>query len=268
MQEQNRDELVALAVGAGDPGVYAMALEACGAYSTPQGGTCQQLSVSAWARLDPDNAMPWMLMAGKAQARNDTAAATQYFERAAEAKKIDSYYESLFAWSESELPNDVSALGRWYLTTQSLGVAATLVPPYAPAMRYCSGTALEDDQIRERCATVAELMVSSGTTVLEYAMGVSLGARTGWSPARVSELTEQLDAWMQVSMLDEETETGMEWSCAAVEQNNAQMRRRVQAGELRALREEVENSGKTVSELAQEQRAWRERTRLKTKNEN
>ena len=64
MEEQVRDELVALAVGAGDPAVYALALSACGAYSTSAGGTCQQLSVAAWARLDPDNVWPWLVLAG------------------------------------------------------------------------------------------------------------------------------------------------------------------------------------------------------------
>jgi hypothetical protein len=259
MKEQNRDELVALAVGAGDPALYAMALATCGASSTPPGGTCQQLSPAVWAQLEPDNAMPWMLLAGKAQARNDVKAASDYFERAATAKRMDSYIDSLFSFSEQEMPNDISALDRWYLTIQSMGVGAAMVSPLAPALRHCSGAALQDDQVRRQCDAVAELMVSDSTTLLEYSLGVSLGARTGWSAARVRELTEQRDAWMQVGVSDADTNETENWSCAAVEENNARVRRRVQVGELAALREEVEASGKTVSELAQKHREWMEK---------
>jgi len=101
-------------------------------------------------------------------------------------------------------------------------------------------------------------MVSGSPTLLEFSLGVSLGTRTGWSPTRVRELTEQRDAWMQVSMSDADIEAKVDWSCAAVEKNNAQMRRRAQLGELGALREQVEASDKTVSELAQKHRAWLE----------
>lgn len=259
MKEQNRDELVALAVGAGDPALYAMALATCGAYSTPQGGACQQVSPAAWAELDPDNAMPWMLLAGKAQARNDTKAASDYFDRAAKAKKADSYIDELFAFSEQEMPNDISALDRWYLTVQSLGVGAAMVAPFAPALRHCSGAALLDDQVRGQCGAVAELMVSGSPTLLEYSLGVSLGTHTGWSPTRVRELTEQRDAWMQVGISDADTNGKGDWSCAAVEENNTRMRRHVQVGELAALREQLEASGKTVSELAQKHREWLEK---------
>jgi hypothetical protein len=258
MQEQSRDELVALAVGAGDPALYAMALATCGAYSTPLGGACQQLSPAEWARLDPDNAMPWMVLAGKAQARNDAKAASDYFGRAARAKRMDAYIDTLFPFSEQEMPNDISALDRWYLTVGTVGVGAAMVLSFSPALRHCSGAALQDEQVRAQCGAVAELMVSGSPTLLEFSLGVSLGTRTGWSPTRVRELTEQRDAWMQVSMSDADIEAKVDWSCAAVEKNNAQMRRRAQLGELGALREQVEASDKTVSELAQKHRAWLE----------
>jgi hypothetical protein len=160
------------------------------------------------------------------------------------------------------MPNEISALDRWYLTVQLLGASAAMVPPFAPALRHCSGAALQDDQVRGQCGALAELMVSGSPTLFEYSLGVSLGARMGWPAARVRELTERRDAWMQVGMSDADTNGKEDWSCAAVEKNNSRMRRRVQVGELAALREEMEASGKTVPELAQRQRAWMEKMRL------
>jgi len=86
-------------------------------------------------------------------------------------------------------------------------------------------------------------------------------ARTGWSATRVRELTEQRDALMQVSMSDADINLKEDWSCTAVGENNTHMRRRAQVGELAALREQLEASGKTASELAQKHRAWMEKIR-------
>ena len=70
------------------------------------------------------------------------------------------------------------------------------------------------------------------------------------------ELTEQRDALLQVGMSDADINLKEDWSCTAVGKNNTHMRRRVQVGELAALREQLEASGKTASELAQKHRAW------------
>jgi hypothetical protein len=260
MQERSRDELVALAVGAGDPAVYAFALSACNAYSTPSGGSCQQLSVTEWARLDPDNAIPWMLLAGKAQARHDAVAASGYFDRAAESHKVDSYNYSLFAYAEPEMPRDATTLERWYLTVQAVGVDSAMRAPLAPTLRYCN-SAPADVHVKEQCSAVAEVLISSATTLVDYGIGVGLGARMGWSTARVRDLTDQRDAWMQLVISDAESDARDLWSCAVVEKNTSHMTRRLQMGELAALREQMEGSGKTVSELAQNQREWLDKAR-------
>jgi hypothetical protein len=87
--EQTRDEVVQLAVGAADPAVYAMALSMCNT-ATEADSACGQLSAQRWARMDPDNAEPWLLIAGKARARHDSAAEADAFSHAATAHKVES----------------------------------------------------------------------------------------------------------------------------------------------------------------------------------
>jgi hypothetical protein len=74
MQEQARDTLIQLAVGSGDPAVYATAVSACDTYGDSAKGACAQLSLKGWAQVDPDNAVPWLLLAGKARVRGAGAA--------------------------------------------------------------------------------------------------------------------------------------------------------------------------------------------------
>jgi hypothetical protein len=64
-----------------------------------------------WARIDADNETPWLLLAGIARAKNNRVAEADAFSQAAKARKIDSYFDSLFAFAESFLPTDAMPLG-------------------------------------------------------------------------------------------------------------------------------------------------------------
>ncbi len=66
-------------------------------------GACRQLSLQRWARMDPDNAVPWLSLAGKARGRHDSAAEADAFSHAATAHKSDSYSDSVFAFAEPPL---------------------------------------------------------------------------------------------------------------------------------------------------------------------
>jgi hypothetical protein len=254
MEEQTRDELVALAVGAGDPAVYALALSACGAYSTPAVGTCQQLSVSAWAHLDPDNVWPWLVLAGQAHARKDASAESDAFDHAARAHTVDEYSASLFAYAEPAMPSEASGLERWYLTVQALGVQGAMRPPLNQALQYCNGSIPGDNGVTAQCNAVAELMIGSATTLMDFAIGLNMGARLGWPKQRLSDLNDRRDALLQTFVEEGEKEKQGMWNCGAVEEGNAFIHRRAQVGELEAARERVERSGESVSELARQER--------------
>jgi hypothetical protein len=51
--ESTRDALVQLAVSAGDPAVYSMAVSACNTYAAPANGACQQISLRGSMRMPP-----------------------------------------------------------------------------------------------------------------------------------------------------------------------------------------------------------------------
>ena len=163
--EQARNEVVQLAEGAGDPAVYAMALSMCDTSATTDADSaCRQLSLQRWARMDPDNAVPWLLLAGKARARQDSAAEADAFSHAATAHKIDSYSDSVFAFAEPELPQDVTPLERSYLAIEVIGVEAAIrSPQYSVASQHCSSDAMQDSNVRQQCNSLAELLVTKGT---------------------------------------------------------------------------------------------------------
>ncbi len=256
--EQTRDAFVQLSVGAQDPAVYAMAVNMCGADTiSPIHGACDQISLESWAQMDSGNAIPWLLLAGKARARHDAAAESDAFSRAAHADKVDSYYDSLYAFSESEIPSDITPLEQFYLATQVIGIeAAARANQFMLTSKHCSNDAVRDPSVREQCSALAELLVTKGTTLIDFAIGIAIGARTGWSNQRVNDLTQQKNALLQA--LNQSTPTANEdlWTCDGVRRGNAFFRQRAHLGELGAARAALEHSGQRVPELAQAHAAF------------
>lgn len=265
MDDQTRDSLVQLAVGAGDPAIYAMAVYACNTYSVPTPtGSCQQITLNTWSSLDPNNAVPWLLLAGKAHAMNDHAAEAAAFSQAAGATRTDAYNFSLYTYAELEMPADVTPLERWYMSTKVVGIeAATASLHYHVAGQYCSATAMSDDGIHRQCEALAELLVHKGTNLLDLSFGTNIGARAGWSQKIVAGLTEERDALLQARMQDNPGGNNDDsWTCDGARRGNAYMDEWARLGELGAARESVERSRRSVSELAQMQRNFMEKIRL------
>ncbi len=262
MKAETRDALVQIAVGAGDPAIYAMAVYACNTYfDRAPADSCAQITLDAWSRLDPGNAVPWLLLVGKAQANSDAVAEAAAFTRAAKAGKVDAYDFSLYAYAEPEMPDDMTPLERAYLATGVIGIeAATASMQYGPATKYCAALPVNDGGIRQQqCDALAELLVGKGTNLVDLGIGRVIGTHTGWSAKRIAGLKEEFDALMQASsQATGEREDGR-WSCPRVRRFNAFMSRLEQQGEVGAAREALESSGLTVAELARMQRDFLEK---------
>jgi hypothetical protein len=270
MTEQARDGLVQLAVGTADPAVYATALYACGAnFGDPAEGSCPEISANGWARLEPDNAVPWLLVAGNSRARHDDAAEAEAFGRAAKASMSDSYVFSMYAFAEPELPSDLTPVQRSYLAVGVIGIeAATGQHEFNAAAKHCSTEALRDSTVRQQCSSLAELWVTRGTTLLDFGVGTSIGARAGWPAQRVTDLKMQRDALMQAIVETEPASAGDRWSCGAVQRSNAYVSRMARLGEMDAARDELERSGRTVPEMAQKHADTMEKFRHEAEQRN
>jgi hypothetical protein len=134
--------------------------------------------------------------------------------------------------------------------------SATVVPEYGVMSKHCSTEAMQDDNVRQRCGALAELLVTKGTTLFDVSIGATLGARVGWPKRRIDGLAQERDALTQAIV--QATPTGNDdlWTCNGAERGNAYVHERVQLGELGAGREARERSGETAQELARKQREF------------
>jgi hypothetical protein len=74
--------------------------------------------------------------------------------------------------------------------------------------------------------------------------------RVGWPPELVENLTQQLQASMQVMAQMTPTDPGQQWNCDSVARGNAYMSEWDQLGERGLARQAIERSGETVAELS------------------
>jgi len=248
--DESRDELVQLAAGGNDAAVYAITAGLCqtGFSDADAAGACQRISLTEWARLDPDNAVPWIAIAQAARTRGDTSAEASAFARAAAARRIDNSSVSLLSFAMAETPRDATPLEKSALTSELIGhEAAWGRPEISEIGRYCSVTAVHQDETRKECNAVAELLVGPGTTMLYFSFGGTLGERVGWPAERVRQIADEKEALRQLETSNERDL----WSCDTVSRMNAfivEMGRVGEIGALRELRDQREPSGQTVSQ--------------------
>jgi hypothetical protein len=250
--QEARDELVQLAVGSSDPSVYALAVYMCRRHTDESaGGACQQISWQGWARVDPDNAVPWIAVAGLARTNNDQAAETEAFNRAAQARRYDSYTDSPLSFADRALPDGVSALERSYMATQVIGIeATTAIAPYSPLSRHCSPKAVQDAGVKQQCNDLAENLTAHGNTLVDFAIGVLIGKQAGWPAARIEAMQQERDAMIESTMQVVPRDDPDPWSCAGVARLNDYVSLRNQLGEIGAAKALRERSGESIPALA------------------
>jgi hypothetical protein len=111
------EALAQLATSTQDPDIYVMAMRACRSIvpDAPPSG-CGALSLDQWTRLDPDNAMPWLLSAREAKKRWDDASFQDALLHASRAKFFDRrrtpYGEILASIDERAEPVRTLIVGR------------------------------------------------------------------------------------------------------------------------------------------------------------
>ena len=164
------ERLARLAASTRDPLVYALAYQGCNAtgltFHSPQ-ASCQLLSAEQWARLDPDNAVPWLQLAAQAGTGRADEAVDNALRRAAHATHSEAY--------GVDPAQGLSGLAYLEGVTQQ-----------------CGSAALADARRAELCGDVAHMLVSHSQAPAELMAGAQLGERLGWPAQRTNSLVREL----------------------------------------------------------------------------
>jgi hypothetical protein len=252
--DSHRDALVRLAEDSTDPQVYAWAYHACHRADPRTLGACQLINAEQWARLDPSNAAPWLILAGEADTRHDASGVDDAMYHVASAERLDSGWGRLTSAVVEHAPSDeehlVGAIG---LAVEAIGIDAATSFDYLTGSRYCNAKNEIDANRRETCERVAELFVDRSSTLLEKTIGAGMARRLGWPAERVQAIRKEQAALSGVSIHDAfQLETSHD--CADLRGLLGRFRDTGTMGEVASLQRAAAASGKSYEQLATDSR--------------
>jgi len=225
-----RDRLAALAAESRDPLVQSYALQAC--RGAAGAGPCQQVSAEAWARLEPDNAAPWLALA--AAPRTDVAAQADALLRATQASRLQSRAGDLHALAQAAAPAGASEIDRLLMAREIAAVRAAWLATDV-ADRHCNAPALRVANRRQVCEALADLHLKQAQTLDELRQARAIALHLGWPIDRVSAIREEADG---LELLERQR-AGQDEAvpCAALASTNGFFADVGRVGEVNALRE-------------------------------
>jgi hypothetical protein len=181
------ETLAALASASGDPQVYALAFLSCNYQAS--GGTCALLSAEQWAVVEPDNAVPLLLVATHHD-MNDPAVEEAIY-RAAVAKRFDPHFPNFLGLLE--LPDIQSQAPQTRSVLQDDLLAMRLTLPSLPLQRvyrYCNFPSVADATRIGVCNDLAKLFIERDQTMAGLGIGVKLAQTAAWPQERIEDLSK------------------------------------------------------------------------------
>ena len=251
------EAIARLASASRDALAYGLAVDACTSNMAAVAPSCRLISPEQWARLDPDSAVPWLHVAAAAAGRRDPAALADALHRAAHARSNRVHGAPVHDLLDASLPVDITPSERVQAQAMvaSAVASASTLPDYSPAIDFCSRAAVRDSNRAQSCAALTTQLTDNAGTLLDLAVGIRLAEQIGWPDERLEDLRRRHDAYSRVQVeAMAETEPR---NCAELGAAAEQGVRLARLGEIGALREAVELSGKTIEQLASEERASR-----------
>lgn len=172
------NSLVLLAMQTDDPAIYALALHQCldDDYAMSP-GPCEALSFEHWTAIAPDNAIPWLWRAARANRAGDAEGVEAALAKASAAAGIGEDGAGLYMQAMAAFPGDASPLEKAAAGTE----IDSILPGGAPIelISLCSEAAIQQPLRKKQCASIATALATEGSTLFDLVLAARLGDRVG-----------------------------------------------------------------------------------------
>jgi len=257
---ESRGALVRLATTTSDADAYALAIFSCAPpFGHTANGDCGSLSYGQWARIEPDNAVPWLYLAGEAEGHRDQNAAEEALYRASKARYSDPHLDQISGLVASDAMATLSPTVQIDLAGSLFSIQGGLPHPnLSVVMHYCGISVQSDPNRVETCGDLAATLIERSRTAVEVLIGGRIAERVGWTDPRLVALRDEADAmrWRLSSMgtWRISQQESMLSSCDSLQRLRRNMVAQAQLGESGRLRQEIGASGLTTAQAAKQ---WR-----------
>ena len=190
------EKLAAIAATTKAPAVMAQAVRACTGRTNLQ--ACSLVSAERWARLEPGNLVPWLIILNNARTRQDFAAVNEALYQMSVSKMASGY--EFFAWSKFAVDSlqAGSNLERLVSTEQMHSLHFLPGTDFGGLYSECKKPLVADANRRQLCEKIAAVIVEQSDTYLGAGLGAGIGRLAGWPNDKIAAIRAEIMATQQV----------------------------------------------------------------------
>jgi hypothetical protein len=225
--DERRDERVrqleTLAASTRDPRLYSLALRSCWRKA---GHECQSLSARRWSELDPDNALPWLMMMDEARSHRDTSGFQEALYHATHARRLaERRLAPAQAILDAASDDDPSSLVAAHsLAIDASGIAMAQVGT-ASELACRDATPSADANLWQQCIALVDLLEHRSDSLSARATGAAIDKRQTGNAEPANRVAAQMQ---KLSALGLESSS----SCADLRGKLSLMRRMAVDGDM------------------------------------
>ncbi len=224
------------------------------------------MSYAQWARIEPDNAVPWLYLAREAARQRDRSAFEAALDRASKSYYSDPHWDQIPRLLASNLLGAEAPPAQAQLALVLIGVHAALTFPSLPGLaQYCGKPDQVDSRI-ETCTNLAAMLIGHSWTALEVHLGRRIAEAIGWNDPRLMALRDRADAiqWQLSQRMKSAAEEGRTlFSCDGLQRLRRRAAAEARLGETGLLLQELADAGISVSQAAERSRTEGQQQPLK-----
>ena len=242
--------LVNLALSGNDPAIYATAVHACNGRKS---ATCAQVTYAGWVKIEPNNAVAWLMVAAEASSTNDVTARDTALHRAGGAATFNPHLPALLPLFEADGVARQSPLAQSSIGTALVGmhVQPLLTLSNALATVCLRGESL-DEARKIVCDKLASQFLDQDETVMSSMVAIAVGSKVGWQPERLQRYRDE--AAVATGLSSDQNSIENPYSCESLARSVSEVRISFSKGERARAREYALASGRSLAELADEYR--------------
>jgi len=242
-----REALARLALTSQSPELYGLAWRVCSTDGAQDGASvCRMLSAEQWARLDPDNAVPWASVLDRARLREDGAAESDALYRMSLSRTVDGRAGRLPGLVMANVPAGTPPLETEALVAEVAAQEGEGWTQKVSALgtEACTAAAARDPERLQRCGALAETLWNHGRKPLDLTTAVRIGKAIGWPAERLQPMQDEAGALFQALS---QALGGPSRSCDAVRRRISQYDESGRLGEVASARRIIAASGKPMA---------------------
>ena len=223
---ERRRGLAAMAASSQDPGLYSLALRTCWRRLDH---ACQALSARRWSELDPDNAMPWMMMLDEAATRQDVSGVEEALFHVTHARRLaERPLAPLKPIVDAAGDDPESMVAARSLAIDAIGISAAQVAPIA--YTACARATAADANLWQQCVAMVDVLEHRSDTLMARGAGARMDRRLTGNVEPGQRLSTQARALLAL-------ELAATSSCDDLRAKLAVMRRMAVEGEVAVARD-------------------------------